>query len=135
MKSPNTRTAALSLAALGALAGTASAQSTVLINDTFETDTSGDYTIVDDGTPNGTQAFNWDYAAAGIPLAPRSQPGDASGLRLTANDTAGSSDAWTLFHTTPISADFYVLSVDVWMNFGSGSGTTEYAEVGVGGDY
>mgnify|MGYP003333450516 FL=1 len=117
MKSPNTQTAALSLAALGALVGTASAQSTVLISDTFETDTSGDYTIVDDGTPNGTQAFNWDYAAAGIPLAPRSQPGDASGLRLTANDTDGSADAWTLFHNTPVTADFYTLTVDAYMNW------------------
>jgi hypothetical protein len=135
MRIPSThRAAALSLASLGALAGTASAQSTVIISDTFETDTSADYTIVDDGTPNGTQAFNWDYAAAGIPLAPRSQPGDASGLRLTANDTDGSVDAWTLFHNTAVQADFYTLTVDVFMNWGSGSGTTEHAHVGVGGD-
>ena len=77
----NPRAAALSLASLGALAGSAGAQSTVIISDTFETDTSADYTIVDDGTPNGTQAFNWDYVAAGIPLAPRSQAGDTGGLR------------------------------------------------------
>ena len=115
------------------LAGAATAQS-VFIDDDFEVDTSANYIIVDDGAGDGTQTFAYDYVAAGIPLAPNSAPGDTGGLRLTANDTAGSSDAWTLFHTTPISADFYVLSVDVWMNFGSGSGTTEYAEVGVGGD-
>ena len=115
------------------LAGTAPAQS-VFINDNFETDTSADYIIVDDGAGDGTQTFAYDYVAAGIPLAPNSAPGDTGGLKLTANDTNGSGDAWTLFHTTPINADFYVLSVDVWMNFGSGSGTTEYAEVGVGGD-
>lgn len=119
--------------AFGLLAGSAPGQS-VFINDNFETDTSADYIITDDGSPDGTQVFAYDYIAAGIPLAPNSAPGDTGGLKLTANDTAGASDAWTLFHTNPITADFYVLSVDVWMNFGSGSGTTEYAEVGVGGD-
>ncbi|MDB4724797.1 hypothetical protein OAF85_01370, partial [Planctomycetota bacterium] len=67
-------------------------------------------------------------------LAPNSAPGDTGGLKLTANDTAGAGDAWTLFHTNPVAADFYVLHVDVWMNFTSGSGTTEFSEVGVGGD-
>ncbi len=115
------------------LASTATAQS-VFINDNFEADTSADYIIVDDGSADGTQTFAYDYVAAGIPLAPNSVAGDTGGLKLTANDTAGASDAWTLFHTTPIDADFYVLSVDVWMNFASGAGTTEFAEVGVGGD-
>ena len=117
-----------------ALLATSAAGQSVFINDDFETDTSADYIITNDGTPDGTQTFAYDYIAAGIPLAPNSSPGETGGLRLTANDTAGASDAWTLFHTNPIAADFYVLTVDVWMNFTSGSGTTEYAEVGVGGD-
>ncbi len=114
------------------LATSASAQ--VFISDNFETDSSADYIIVDDGSPDGTQEFAFDYIAAGLPLAPNSAPGDTGGLKLTANDTAGAGDAWTLFHTNPVAADFYVLTVDVWMNFTSGSGTTEFSQVGVGGD-
>ena len=117
----------------GMFATSAAAQS-VFINDNFETDTSADYIIVNDGSPDGTQEFAFDYIAAGIPLAPNSAPGDTGGLKLTANDTAGAGDAWTLFHTNPVAADFYALHVDVWMNFTSGSGTTEFSEVGVGGD-
>ena len=73
--------------AAGLLASSAAGQS-VFINDNFETDTSADYIIANDGSPDGTQTFAYDYIAAGIPLAPNSAPGDTGGLRLTANDTA-----------------------------------------------
>ncbi|MEM9802596.1 MAG: hypothetical protein AAGA20_19880 [Planctomycetota bacterium] len=113
----------------------ASATAQVVISDDFEVDSSADYTIVDDGTPDGTQAFAFDYIAAGLPLAPRSAAGDVGGLRLTANDLANVSDAITCFHNTPVTADRYRLTVDVYMNFVPGSmGTTEHAHVGVGGD-
>ncbi|MDG1049230.1 MAG: hypothetical protein P8R46_03385 [Planctomycetota bacterium] len=123
------------LPAIGAVAlsGAGLAQSVVLSDD-FETDSAANYILVDDGTPDGTQTFAFDYLAAGIPLAPRSAPGDAGGLKLTVNDTAGSSDAWTVYHSTPVAADRYKLTVDVWMNFEGTSGTTEYAQVGVAGD-
>lgn len=123
----------LLLAAAGSLAAT-SASAQVLITDDFEVNSSANYTTVDDGTPDGTQTFAFDYVAAGIPLAPRSTTGDRHGLRLTANDTAAATDAWTLFHNTPITADHYTLTVDVWLNFLSGPTTTEHAHVGVGGD-
>ena len=105
-----------------------------LISDSFEVDTSGDYTVVDDMTPDGTQQFAFDYVAAGIPLAPRSSMGDVGGLRLTANDTIGAADAWTCFHNTAITADQYRMTVDVFMNFQGASGSTEFGHVGVGGD-
>lgn len=105
----------------------------VVISDTFETNSSANYTTVDDGTPNGTQTFAYDYTAAGIPLAPRSAPGGGKGLRLTANDSAAAVDAWTIFHNTAVNAQQYRLEVDVWMNFAVASGSTEYAQIGVGG--
>jgi hypothetical protein len=122
------------LLATAAALGASSASAQGLIADDFEVNTSGDYTIVDDGTPDGTQTFAFDYVAAGIPLAPRSSAGDRRGLRLTANDLTGSTDAWTLFHNTPVTADHYTLTVDVWMNFIVGPTTTEHAHIGVGGN-
>lgn len=124
-----------SLLLTGAAALTAAgASAQTLIADDFEVDSSADYTVADDGSPDGTSTFAFDYIAAGIPLAPRSAPGDLGGLRLTANDGAGASDARTAFHNTSITADAYRMTVDVYMNFGAGGGTTEFGNVGVGGD-
>jgi len=124
------RRAASILAAGAGVVASASAQT--IISDDFETDTSADYTLVDDGNIDGTQQFAFDYVAAGIPLAPRSSPGDTGGLRLTANDSFGLNNAFTLFHNTDVSLDRYQLTVDVFMGFSGIDGTTEYAHVGVG---
>lgn len=105
-----------------------------VITDNFETDTSANYTVVNDGTPNGTTLFGFDYVAAGIPLAPRSAVGDKGGLRFTANDSAAAVDAFTAFHNTSISAPHYQLTVDVYWKFTGTTATTEHAHVGVGGD-
>lgn len=121
------------LAALAALSATFADAATVILDD-FETNTSADYTAVNDGTPNGTQTFAFDYVAAGIPLAPRSLAGEGKGLRLTANDSAAAVDAWTLFHNTSVAAPQYTLKVDVWMNFAVATASTEYAQVGVAGN-
>ena len=102
-----------------------------VIDDDFEVDTSGDYTVADDGTPDGTVTFNFDYIAAGIPLAPRSDPNDRSGLRFTANDTAGASDSFTAYHNTALGSGPYRLVVDMYINVGATSGTTEYGTFGL----
>ncbi|WP_428389046.1 PEP-CTERM sorting domain-containing protein [Mucisphaera sp.] len=119
-------------AALGLIAsGSASA---ALITDNFEVDSSANYTVVSSDGDN-TSTFAFDYVAAGIPLAPRSNPGDTSGLKFTANDNDGSSSAITAFHNTAVAgAPGYKVTVDVWMNFVGTSGTTEYANIGVSGD-
>ncbi|QDV07947.1 hypothetical protein Poly30_34830 [Planctomycetes bacterium Poly30] len=124
----------LILAAAGSIAAaTASAQIT-LITDNFETNSSADYTVAV-SAGDGAQDFSFDYVAAGIPAAPRSAVGDTKGLRLTVNTTQGNQDAATCFHNTAITADVYRLRVDVWNNFTpGGTGTTEHAHVGVGGD-
>ena len=123
----------LSSISAAVLVGPSLAQS-VILNDDFEVNSSASYTLVDDGTPDGSQTFAFDYVAAGVPLAPRSAAGDVGGLKLTVNDTAGSSDAWTVYNNTIVSAERYKLTVDVWMNFVGSSGTTEYAQIGVAGD-
>jgi len=104
-----------------------------IIADDFEVDSSADYTVVDDGAPDGTVTFAFDYVAAAIPLAPRSAAGDRSGLRMTVNDTAGALDAFTAFHDTPVGGSF-TLWVDLYLGVTGGNGTTEHAHVGVGGD-
>lgn len=106
----------------------------ILISDDFESDTSANYTVVDDGTADGTSTFAFDYIGAGLPLAPHSTAGDTGGLRLTSNDTAGATDAITAFHNTAVTADEYHLSVDVYMGVTGTGGTTEHAHVGVAGD-
>jgi hypothetical protein len=125
----------IAIAAFAAAVMPVVASASVVINDNFQVNSAADYTIVNDGTsPNGSQAFAFDYAAAGIPLAPRSAPGGGSGLRLTANNSAVVTDSWTLFHKTPVNAPQYKLEVDVWMNFAVATASTEYAQIGVGGN-
>jgi len=127
------RNCSLLLASAGLLAAsTASAQT--LISDDFEVDTSANYTAIDDGTPDGTRQFAFDYVGAGVPLAPRSAAGTRRGIRFTVNDTAGAVDALTLYHNTPVTAAHYKLTVDVYMAFSGTVGTTEHAHVGVGGN-
>jgi hypothetical protein len=119
--------------AAGALAALYPASAS-LISDSFETDSSSNYTVVNDGTPNGTVNFSYNYVSAGIPLAPRSSPGDSFGLRMTVNDSAGAVDTFTAFHNTLITAPIYTFTVDVYIGFTGTAGTTEHAHVGVGGD-
>jgi len=118
-------------AIMAALAGTAQAQ---LFTDSFEVDSSANYTVVNDGTLDGTSNFTFDYIAAGIPLAPRSGGGDTRGLRLTVNDSAAATDALTVFHNTAVTVPAYTFTVDVFMAYTGVAGTTEHAHVGVGGD-
>ena len=101
--------------------------------DAFDGDTSANYTVVNDGTPDGTVTFGFDYVGAGIPLAPNSDAGSGFGLRMTANDTAGASDAFTAFHNTSV-AGSYTMLVDMYMAVTGTGGTTEYSHIGVGGD-
>jgi hypothetical protein len=118
-----------------------SAMATVIV-DNYEVDSSANYFIMDDsnatsgdGTADGSVNFQYDYVAAGIPLAPRSAPGDQYGLRMTANDTAGAADHISAFHNTATVGRTKRLLVDIYMNVDvAGSGTTEFAQVGVGSD-
>jgi len=126
---------------------TSAASATVIVQDNYEVDSSANYFILNDGnapsgtgTADGSVNFQFDYIAAGIPLAPRSTGGDRFGLRLTANDTDNGTgtveeDHTTVFHNTAVTGETRRLRVDMYMNVDiGGSGTTEMAAVGVGSD-
>lgn len=133
------------LAAAGLFAAPATAQ---FISDNFETDSSANYTVVDDsngasgdGGADSTIDFGFDYVAAGIPLAPNSMPGDTRGLRMTVNDreegdegpSSTEEDHITAFNNTVLSGA-YRLQVDMYMGVDSSrGGTTEFAHVGIDG--
>ncbi|QDT68618.1 hypothetical protein MalM25_15410 [Planctomycetes bacterium MalM25] len=121
-------------AAVVAALGLSSNAYATLLSDDFEVDSSASYTVIQDATPDSTATFAFDYIAAGIPLAPNSAPGDTGGLRMTANDTLGASDAITAFHNTAVTGSPYKLTVDVYMGVQGTGGTTEYMHVGVAGD-
>ena len=115
-----------------------------VITDDFEVDSSASYTVLDDGnapsgdgTPDSTIDFNFDYIAAGIPLAPNSLAGTTGGLRMAANESGGPStleeDHISAFHNTAITAAEFTLTVDVYMGVEAAGGSTEFGHVGVAG--
>lgn len=127
-----TRVATCSLCAVAAGLMISASASAVIISDDFDTDTSGDYTIVGGGVDHdGAIDFAYDYSADGIPSA---NGGTTLGLRITANDTVGAGDAVTVYNNIGVTAPNYLLSVDVYMNVGASFGTTEFGNVGVAGD-
>lgn len=103
------------------------------------------YTVVNDGTPDGTIQFGFQYAET-IPVAPRTTDGTRRALRMTVNNTVvppsttnGLPDTVTIFRNDIVTAPFYRMTVDLYMGFGlSGtaavSGATEHAHIGVGGN-
>ena len=56
------------------LTASLSLTATANIADNFEADHSANYTLVTDTPSDGTANFQFDYVAAGIPLAPNSAP-------------------------------------------------------------
>ena len=136
------------IVALAAAFGYAAVPAAAQISDSFETDTSADYTVVDDsngasgdGAFDGAIDFAFDYVSAGIPLAPRSAPGDVGGLRMTVNETEEGAEGPTTTEEDHITAfnnmalsGWYRLDVDIYLGVNPGaSGTTELAHVGVAG--
>ena len=108
--------------------------SAAVLSDDFEVDSSASYSVLENGGPDSSIAFAYDYIAAGLPLAPNSTAGDVGGLRMTVNDSIGASNTLTAFHNTAVTAAAYRMSVDIYMGVEGTSGTTEFATVGVAGD-
>jgi hypothetical protein len=117
-----------------ALSPSVSRSQAVLIDDNFETDTSASYTIATSDAANGSVTFAFDYVAAGIPLAPRSTPGDTNGLKIAVNTVSGAVNSQTAFNNTAINEDKYTMLVDVFMAFQGATATTIYGQPGVGGN-
>lgn len=100
-------------------------------SDDFEADTSADWHIV--ARDAGDFAiFSVDYAALGIPPAPRSAPGATRGLRMEANTVAGPADASGLSAypvNLQVTGDF-VFRWDMYVRWASPN-TTEHASFGI----
>lgn len=88
----------------------------------------------------GTDAayeFGYDYSADGITAAPGSS--DTIGLKMEANISSGTGTAISIPTTMSFTAEAYTVSVDVWANSvgpfpGGGTGSTEFAGLGIGHD-
>ncbi len=97
------------------------------------------YTVVNDGSPDGTIQFGFEYANT-IPVAPRTTDGSRRALRMTANNTivtppsTGVVDNFTIFHNTIVTVPFYRMSVDIFMAGAGNAASTEHAHVGVAGN-
>jgi hypothetical protein len=120
---------------------------TVLFEETFDTDTSGNWTVIGDSptdTPDHTAQFAFDYGAQKytfngvtntIPPAPRSS-GSSRGLKLTVNkDTTAETAGVSLYPTGKRFSGNYALRAEVWMNYNGpafgGEGSTEFSTFGV----
>ncbi len=108
--------------------------SAALIADDFEVDSSASYTVIEQGGPDSTIVFAYDYVTAGYALAPNSTAGDMSGLYMTVNNSLGASNTLTAFNNIVVTEAAYRMSVDIYMGVEGTAGTTEFATVGVAGD-
>lgn len=114
-----------------------------LFFDDFNTDSSGNYSIVSTSDDVETN-FAFDYSTLGIPSAPHTPDGSTLGLQMKANiedpdgDGTDVREALTL-HTNQQFSGSIMVRFDMWMNAngpmpGGGHGSTEFMTVGVGGD-
>ncbi|MDB5294695.1 MAG: hypothetical protein JWO31_678 [Phycisphaerales bacterium] len=130
-------------AVMFAFGSTAKAQT--LFNDSFNTDTSGNWTINKSTGANANDAgqiaeFGYNYATYGVPSAPRTTDGSRTGLRLRPNVTGGIFSGFSVSPTAQNFGPAYKLSFDLWTNYiggtgglgTGGSGSTEAATAGVG---
>ena len=108
----------------------ASASAQVIIDDDLnDVGDSASYTEVALGTDHEV-IWGFDYSGIVGP-APNTTDASTTGVRITANRTAGLDSAATLFHNTPVPANAKV-TVDLYMGVTGTGGTTEYGSVGLG---
>jgi hypothetical protein len=113
------------------------ASAVILFQDTFDTNTSGNYTISAD--PDTLATFVFNYASMGIPAAPNSTGGSTIGLKLEANngDATAASAALSLAPNGGNFSGNFTVRFDVWLNSngpfpGGGTGSTQFFTAGVG---
>ncbi len=125
--------------AIGLAAAAVAEEPEIYFSDNFDTDTSGNWTILS-AKPAGddwSAVFSYDYSADGIPPAPNASGGTTSGVKLSLNHQSG--DTYGV-HLVPAGQHFsgdYVLKLDLWINYPGplstgGPGSTEFAGFGIG---
>ncbi len=130
--------AALTVAAATQFCGADASAEVTLLSDNFNTAaSSANYTEA--ATADAAVAYGFNYGAAlGIPVAPKTTDGSTTGVRFSANETAGAANGITLHTIQSFSGD-YTVRFDAWINAngafpGGGTGSTEFLTAGVGGD-
>src|SRR5437016_104982 len=123
---------------------------TVLFSDTFDTDTSANWTVTDgfgpaSGVSDYTVFFNFNYqtnkyvrfgVTNTIPAAPG---GGGNGVKMyvNKNDAVADLAAVSLYPKNQVFSNDYVLRFDMWLNYGGGTagaggtGTTEFGTFGI----
>lgn len=112
----------------------------ILFEDRFDTDTSANWTVLnasDNGVPDFTADFGYDYSRDGIPAAPNSG-GTTRGVKLGVNkDDVPAVATVNLYPKGRSFSGNYALRFDLWINYDGGSygeggsGTTEFAIFGL----
>jgi hypothetical protein len=108
---------------------------TVLWSDNFNTDTSANWTVQfasNDGLPDYSAQFNYDYSADGLPPAPHSGA-DTHGLKVTVNkgDASAAAAGINFYPNGQSFSGNYALRFDMYLIMGNGTYTTEYALLGL----
>ena len=109
----------------------------VLFSDNFETDTSANWLVrfgANNGIYDATNAFAYEYVAAGIPLAPHSAPGTGQGLLVAVNKydatAIGGAAGINLYPAGQSFSGDFALRFDMYLSMGT-AGTTEHALAGL----
>src|SRR3954451_11076896 len=116
----------------------AHAHAAPLYSEDFNVDHTANWTVNPSTGVNATDTtanFFYDYSAIGVPAAPNGT--GTSGLKLTANNTAGVFGGLTVSPTGQSFSGNYQLSFDMWQNYvgpigPGGSGTTQFSQYGIG---
>ncbi|MGK0187018.1 MAG: hypothetical protein ACI9R3_002803 [Verrucomicrobiales bacterium] len=126
------------------LASAASSGAATLFSDAFDVDSSAGYRVLKFSAERDSVDFAFDYGALGIPAAPNSLGGSATGVRMAANNpVVGTTAVGSAVQIIPMGLGSnlvdidYRLTYDLWMNVngplpGGGGGSTEAFMVGVG---
>jgi hypothetical protein len=109
----------------------------VLFSDNFETDTSANWLTrfgANNGIFDATTTFLYDYAAAGIPLAPHSGAGAGKGLFIAVNKNEATARGSAGINLYPAGQNFsgdFALRFDMFLSFGTPATGTEHALAGL----
>lgn len=120
--------------AIGALSLSAISPA-VLFSDDFDVDTTANWTV-NKSIVDSSATFFFDYGTYGIPSA-NGVGGTTRGLRMLANQSAGTFGGLSVSPTGQSFGGDYKLTADVWMNFvgpapTGGSGSTQVGGMGIG---
>jgi len=137
---------AVILAGAALLISSSSPAQPVLFSDSFDTDTSANWTVTNgsgNGTPDFSVFFNFNYqtnkfvrngVTNTIPAAPN---GGGNGVKMyvNKNDAVADIAAVSLYPTSKVFSNDFALRFDMWLNYNGGSaggsGSTEFGTFGI----